>query len=122
MIASVPKSKKRVPGNARKHKGRRPTARRAASDALARAAARQEAIRRETIHEAVSAIPKEYRVDRVTDPVDAVAPLDATRLAIEGLGRRYAQAMGSYSWLFWLRKLRRVVFSGGLATSGPYWR
>jgi len=122
MIASMPKSKKRVSGKAGKRKGRRPTARRAASDALAGAAARQEAIFRDTIHEAVSAIPEEYRVDRVTDPLEAVVPLEATRLAIEGLGRNYAQAMGGYSWLFWLRRLPSMVFSGGLASSGPYWR
>jgi hypothetical protein len=116
------KSRKRVSRKADKRKGRRPTARRAASDALAGAVARREAIFTETVHEAVSVIPEEYRVDRVTDPVEAVAPLDATRLAVEGLGRRYAQAMGCYSWLFWLRRLPSEVFSGGLATSGPYWR
>jgi hypothetical protein len=122
MIDIVPKSRKRVSRKADKRKGRRPTARRAASDALAGAVARREAIFTETVHEAVSVIPEEYRVDRVTDPVEAVAPLDATRLAVEGLGRRYAQAMGCYSWLFWLRRLPSEVFSGGLATSGPYWR
>ena len=125
MIGSVPKSRKRIPGRvgkAGKRQGRRPTARRAASDALARAVARRETIFIETIHEAVAAIPEEYRVDRITNPVEAMASLDATRLAIEGLGRRYAQAMGCYSWFFWLRRLPSAVFSGGLATSGPYWR
>ena len=85
-------------------------------------AARQEAIHAEAIHEAVSAIPEEYRVDRIINPVEAITSLEATRLAIEGLGRHYAQAMGCYSWLFWLRRLPGSVFSGGLATSEPYWR
>jgi hypothetical protein len=48
--------------------------------------------------------------------------LDAARLAIEGLGRRYAQAMGSYSWLFWLRRLPTEVFSAGPVTSRIYCR
>lgn len=122
MIGSVPKSKKRVRGKTGKSKSRRPTARRVASDAVASAVAQRDAIFIETIHEAISVIPEECRVDRVTEPVEAMAPLDAVRLAIEGVGRHYAQAMGGYSWLFWLRRLPTEAFSGGPTTSRLYCR
>lgn len=122
MIGIVPKSKKRVPGQASRSKSRRPTARRVASDAIASAVTRHMAIFIETVDEARSVIPEECRVSRVTDPVEAKAPLDAARLAIEELGRRYAQAMGSYSWLFWLRRLPIDVFSSGPADSKLYCR
>jgi hypothetical protein len=118
----VPKRKKKAPGKAGKRKNRRPTARRVALDAVESAVARLPAILVETIHEAISVIPEECHVDRVTDPVEAIALLDAARTAIEGLGRRYAQAMGRYSWLFWLRRLPIEVFSGGPATSKLYCR
>lgn len=118
----MPKSKKRVAAKASKRKSRRPTARRAALEAVTRAVARQTDIFLETIHEAVSVIPDECRVDRVTDPIEAMAMLDATRLAIEDLGRRYAQTMGSYSWLFWLRRLPIEIFSAGPVTSRIYCR
>ncbi len=91
-----------------------------ASDALTAIVARRDHLFAEAFSEAVAAMPEECRVDHIDDPVDAVAPLAAVRLAIEALGERYAHAMGSYSWLFWLRRLPPTVFSGDLATSGPY--
>lgn len=121
MIGSVPKSKRRAPAKSSKRNGRQ-TARRVALDTVTGAVARQTAIFIETIHEAMSVIPKECHVDRVADPVEAMALLDATRLAIEDLGRHYAQEMGCYSWLFWLRRLPTEVFSGGPATSRIYCR
>jgi hypothetical protein len=122
MIGIVPKSKKRASGKAGKRKSHRPTARRVATDAIASAVARHMAIFIETIDEARSVVPEECRVNRVTDPMEAKAPLDAARLAIEELGRRYAQAMGCYSWLFWLRRLPIDVFSTGPADSKLYCR
>jgi hypothetical protein len=103
-----------------KRKIGRPTARGMVSDALTGIVARRDHLFAEAFSEAVAVMPEECRVDHVDDPVDAVPSLAAVRLAIEALGERYAQAMGSYSWLFWLRRLPPTVFSGGLATSGPY--
>jgi hypothetical protein len=98
----------------------RPTARGMASDALTAIVARRDQLFAEVYSEAVAAMPEECRVDHVDEPVDAVPCLDAVRLAIETLGEQYAQAMGIYSWLFWLRRLPPTVFSGDLATSRPY--
>jgi hypothetical protein len=89
-------------------------------DAIARAVDRQDAIFAEVKLETISSLPDQCRADRITNPVDSVAPLEASRLALQALGRKYAQALGSYSWLFWLRRLPSTVFSGGLVTSAPY--
>lgn len=111
-----------MPAKAGKSKSRRPTARRAALDAVGRVVARQTDIFLETINEAISVIPEECHVDRIVNPIEAMEMLDAARLAIENLGRRYAQAMGSYSWLFWLRRLPTEIFSAGPVTSRIYCR
>jgi hypothetical protein len=117
---NMPKSRKRVRGKPGKSKLRRPTKRRVAMDAIAQAVEHRDAIFREVELEAISSLPEQCRVDRITDPVSSAALLDASRLALEALGRRYAQAMGTYSWLFWLRRLPPSIYSVSLPTSTPY--
>lgn len=118
----MPRSKKRRLGKASKRKERRPSLRSVGSSILAAAVERQEILFPEVLREILSAMPEECKEDRVTDPIEAASPLAAVRLAIEGVGRRHAQAMGNYSWLFWLRRLPPEAFAGGLPTSSPYRR
>lgn len=120
MLGYMPRSRRRVRGKPGRPKPRRPTNRRAALDAIARAVARQDGIFDEVRQEAISSLPEQCRVDRITNPMDSVAPLEASRMALEAVGRQYAQVMGSYHWLFWLRRLPPTVFSASLPTSAPY--
>jgi hypothetical protein len=69
---------------------------------------------------AVDALPPECRRARVSDPVEAEELLHEARRSIEKLGTEFACAMGSYTWLFYLRRLPSDLFSGRLGTTGPY--
>ena len=116
----MPKSRKRVSKSAKKRGARRPTNYEIIRRTLHPVVVRRLELFEQAKLDAIAAMPKGCRVNQILDPVRAAAPLRTVRLAIENLGSQYAQSMGSYSWLFWLRRLPSEVFSGRLASTGPY--
>ena len=102
---NMPKRKKRVRAKPGKSKPRRPTKRHVAMDAIAQAVEHQDAIFREDKQEAISSLPEQCRVDRITDPVSSVALL----VTGEWRWRRRSAVAAGYGYRF------RVVSGSGTA-------
>jgi hypothetical protein len=70
---------------------------------------------------AISAMPVKCRRTTVTEAQESQSMLHEVRVTAEGVGVEYAQAMGSYSWLFYLRRTPLAdVLEGNLPTTAPY--
>lgn len=55
-----------------------------------------------------------------TPGAEALGLLSECLAGLEGLGVEYAQTMGQYRWLYWLRRLPFDVMAGRLASTAPY--
>jgi len=69
---------------------------------------------------AIAAMPAECRRDAITGPEESQVLLQSARMAIEKVGLKYARAMGSYAWLFWLRRVDVDLVHGQLPATAPY--
>jgi len=74
----------------------------------------------EVRQEVVAALPAECRQICITEPQESQDLLHQARIAIEQLGINYAQAMGSYAWLFYLRRMPMDLVEGNLPNSAIY--
>ncbi|MBF6090757.1 hypothetical protein [Nocardia cyriacigeorgica] len=67
-------------------------------------------------------LPAELRHAKVVEPQEASQLLSVARVALEGLGATYSQAMGRYAWLFGLRRVPDDLIAGRLVRAGAYHR
>ncbi len=68
----------------------------------------------------MDSLPHHVRQTKLVEPQEGGAVLTAARIALEGLGATYAQAMGSYAWLFGLRRVPDNLTSARLTWAGAY--
>lgn len=121
LILFMPKSRPRKKPNARAPR-RIPARHARAAEQLNSALSNRHLVEQEVFDTVIDGLPSECRKRRVTDPIESQELLHSARISIERIGLEYAQALGSYSSIFYLRRLPSEVFSGRLSTTGPYRR
>jgi hypothetical protein len=113
----VPKSRIRKASRTRPKQGGSPV-----RDVFTRAVKGRARINEEVSKTALAALPPECKQERVTGALEAGELLHEARAAFEDEVQRVVDQVGSYTWLFYLRRLPEDVFAGRLATTGPYRR
>lgn len=68
----------------------------------------------------IQAMPSDCRTPHITDGAGAQSLLHRARQSAEQVGLEYAQAMGTYSWLFYLRRISPDIVRGHISNTAPY--